>query len=178
MGTRSILSKETDVVSLVEVYDQGIVELEKCIQELHNIAMTTADRYWDFVNAHEDRSTDWDSKSSLQLSCYRRGNHIEIKWTAIKWYGSKGKRTSLRTPITKNPDTFAYHETKLKVHAKDWEFDMVKETELKMQLILRRAHHVVRGIMSLRNAKQVNRVTPIDGSPADLSDEPETDGND
>ena len=110
-----------------------------------------------------------------QLSVYRRGNHIEIKWTSIKWYGAKGKRTSLRTPITKNPDTFAYHETKLKVHAKDWEFDMVKETELKMQSIRRQAHHVVRGIMSLRNAKQVNRVTPIDGS---LSDEPESDGND
>ena len=54
MGARSILSKETDVVSLVEVYDQGIVELEKCVQELHNISMNVADRYWDFVNAHED----------------------------------------------------------------------------------------------------------------------------
>ena len=51
----------------------------------------------------------------------------------------------------------------------------MKETELKMQSIRRQAHHVVRGIMSLRNAKQVNRVTPIDGS---LSDEPESDGND
>ena len=175
MGARSILSKETDVVSLVEVYDQGIVELEKCVQELHNISMNVADRYWDFVNAHEDKGKGWDSKSALQLSVYRRGNHIEIKWTSIKWYGAKGKRTSLRTPITKNPETFDYHETKLKVHAKDWEFDMVKETELKMQSIRRQAHHVVRGIMSLRNAKQVNRVTPIDGS---LSDEPESDGND
>ena len=56
---------------------------------------------------------------------------------------------------------------KLKPFAKDWEFDMVKETELKMQTIRRQAHHVVRAIMSIRNAKQVNRVTPIDGLSAD-----------
>ena len=69
MGARSILSKETDVVSLVEVYDQGIVELEKCVQELHNISMNVADRYWDFVNAHEDKGRDGTQRAPYSCLC-------------------------------------------------------------------------------------------------------------
>ena len=151
----------------MQVYEDGNAALEKCIDELHHKAMIVADAYWDFVNAKEKTTSGWESKSSLQLSCYRRGNHIEIKWSGIKWYGAKTARRNIRVPIQKNKDTMIHPDAKLKPFAKDWEFDMVKETELKMQTIRRQAHHVVRAIMSIRNAKQVNRVTPIDGLSAD-----------
>lgn len=178
MGARFIHGNKTDVGYEMQSYENAIVMLEKCVDELHNQAESIATKYWDFVNGYEKKSTGWESRSSMQLSCYRRGNHIEIKWTGIKWYGSKGKRTSLRIPITKNPELFSYHETKLKVHSKDWEFEMVKETELKMQSIRRQAHHVVRAIMSIRNAKQVNRVTPIFENESNDSPEPDSSDKD
>lgn len=145
----------------MQIYEDGIAALVKCIDELHNEAETFAAKYWDFVNFYEKKTSGWESRSALQLSCFRRGNHLEIKWTGVKWYGSKAKRTSLRIAIAKNSETFSYHESKLKVHAKEWEIEMVKETELKLQSIRRQAHHVVRAIMSIRSAKQVNRQTPI-----------------
>jgi len=139
-------------------YEEAIAALQRCIDGLHDQAMIAADAYWDFVNAAEDKMTGFEGKSTLQLTCMKKGNHLEIKWSAVEWYGPRGKRQRTLKSIPKNTIQFSYTHTSLKKHAKDWEWETVVETERKMQLIRKQAHHVVRAIMSLRNAKQVVRM--------------------
>ena len=75
----------------------------------------------------------------------------------IRWYGPANKRVRVRSTIERDKVSFSYKESQLKLYAKEWELNLVKETELIMQSIRRQNHHLVRAIMSIRNAKQVRR---------------------
>ena len=141
----------------MDSFEQSIAAIEAAINELHDEAMTAADAYWDGVTAHEKRGTGLDSRSSLELSCSKRGNNLLIQWKGVKWYGPTNKRTRIRVAIARDKEALTYPDKSLKQYAKDWEWEMVKETELIMQSIRRQNHHLVRAIMSIRNAKQVRR---------------------
>lgn len=142
----------------MDSFEQSIAAIEAAINELHGEAMTAADAYWDRVTAHEKRSTGLDGKSSLELSCSKRGNNLLIQWKGVKWFGPTNKRVRIRAAIAREKETFTYPDKSLKQFAKEWEWEMVKETEMIMQSIRRQNHHLVRAIMSIRNAKAVRRV--------------------
>lgn len=151
------MSKPMDLGVCVKAYDEALAALVRCIDELHEVGMAAATAYWDFVRREEARRPGYENRTSLELSCYRRGNHIEIKWSHIKWFGKTGSRTKVRTPLRRGTETFAYHENTLKAHAKEWEWEMVKETEQKMAIIRQSARHVVRAIISMRSAGKVDK---------------------
>ncbi|QPS78493.1 MULTISPECIES: conjugative transfer protein MobI(A/C) [Delftia] len=142
----------------MEGHDKGIESLEAIVTDLYDEAMRIADHYWDTVTAHERRATGYESRSALELSCVKRGNNLQIVWKGIKWYGSKANRTRTRIAIARDSKNMTYTDAELKKHAKDWEWEVVRETELQMQSIRRQAYHLVRAIMSIRAAKAVKRV--------------------
>jgi len=136
---------------------------------LHDQALRASDAYLSFVDHMERKSDTVDKHSNIQLSVTRKGNHLEIKWTGIKWYGPRGKRVSKWIPIQKNKEKQSYSLDKLKPHTQEWELDMVLMTEEKMTRIRRKASHLVKGIMGIRNAM---RVSKADGDAAvDIEDD-------
>ena len=142
----------------MDMFEDGVKAIEGLIEGLHDEAMRAADRYWDFVNDHEKRMSGMEHRSNLELSCSKRGNNIQILWKQVRWYGPANNRARKRATIEKDKTNFVYSDSVLKQHAKQWEWDMVKETELTMQSIRRQNHHLVRAIMSIRSAKSVRRV--------------------
>ena len=138
------------------MYATAIQHLESCLGHLHDQAALLADDYMAFVDHVEGKSTGWESRSALQLSCTRKGNHLDLKWTGVKWYGPKNARTSVRIAIKRNAE-LAYTSEKLKVYAKSWEIDKVIETEKQLHIIRRKAKHLVKAIMSVRNAMRVSK---------------------
>lgn len=138
--------------------DECIKNIESCIDDLHSLAYNVADRYWLFVNEHESKNTGTDSYSNLELTCGKKGNHLKVRWQAIEWHGRKNARSRIRLPIARDEENMTYQKSVLKSKAKDWEWPMVKETELQLQSIRRQAHHLFRSNMSIRSAKQVRRV--------------------
>ena len=134
------------------LYERAIEGLELCIGELHDQAVRVADEYMKFVDSVEAKSTGWESRSALQLSCTKKGNHLDLKWTGIKWFGPRNARTSLRMKIQRNAETLAYTQDKLKLYAKEWEISSVLAAEEKLQVIRRKGKHIVKAIISVRNA--------------------------
>ena len=156
----------------MEQYDKAIDGLAACIGALFDQAMLVAEDYWNFVNKMEGRQTGRDSKSSLQLSCQLKGNHIEAKWSGIKWYGQKASRYSLRVPIPKSKTTSSYAKNKLKEFSKEWEWDKVCEAEEKLTAIRRQQHHVVRAILLIKASKKLSESAPtIDSPDADFHEQ-------
>ena len=143
----------------MESMERSIEVLEEAIQALHHEAMVVADRYWLFVNQHAKQSTGLDARSNLELACGKKGNHLEIKWQSIAWYGPKDKRARIRKTIAKDVINLTYPDKGLREHAKDWEWPMVKLTEMQMRSIRRQAHHLVRAIMAIRSAKSVRKIS-------------------
>jgi vacuolar-type H+-ATPase subunit H len=161
----------------MEDYERAVDALEACVDALYEQAMRVAEEQWGFTQERSERYEGWENKTSLQLSCVKEGNHLNIKWTGVRWYGKAGKRKMVREAIPRRKDALTYTESALRKHAKDWEIEKVLETEKKLESIRRQAHHIVRAIMSIRSAKKVNRVTPIfdvSEDDSDENDEPES----
>ena len=123
--------------------------------ELYDQAVIAAEDYMTFVDRQEAKATGWESRSTLQLSCVRRGNHLDLKWTGVRWYGSKNNRKMVRVRITTVGETMSYSKDKLSLFAKEWEIDKVMETEAKLHVIRRKAKHIVKAIVNTRNAIRV-----------------------
>ena len=134
--------------------------------ELYDQAVIAAEDYMTFVDRQEAKATGWESRSTLQLSCVRRGNHLDLKWTGVRWYGSKNNRKMVRVRITTVGDTMSYSKDKLTPFAKEWEIDKVMETEAKLHVIRRKAKHIVKSMMYVRNAVKVYKATGGDGGDA------------
>ena len=83
-----------------ERYEDAMTALEACIMDLYDQAVIAADDYMAFVDREEARATGWESRSALQLSCVRRGNHLDLKWTGVRWYG---QRTIARWFVYESP---------------------------------------------------------------------------
>lgn len=149
---RSIHGKHMEQPSSDEsVYALAMDAIEACSRTLFDDAVRIQDDYLSFVDGVEAKAKGWESRSNLQLSCTKKGNSLDLKWTGIKWYGPKANRVSMRVPIKKNSDGFSYGTDKLKVYAKDWELDKVVETEKKLQVVRRKAKHLVNAAASIRN---------------------------
>ncbi|BEU98872.1 hypothetical protein ACDW_45780 (plasmid) [Acidovorax sp. DW039] len=143
--------------------------LETCIMELYNQAVTAADDYMAFVDREEARATGWESRATLQLSCVPRGNHLDLKWTGVRWYGPKNNRKMARVRITTVGETMSYSKDKLTPFAKEWEIDKVMETEAKLHAIRRKAKHIVKSMTYVRNALKVYKANG--GGDEDISEE-------
>ncbi|MDP1573055.1 MAG: conjugative transfer protein MobI(A/C) [Pseudomonadota bacterium] len=137
-------------------HDEAIAALERRIDALHARAYTIVEQHWSYVREMEGRLPGWENKSSLQVRCAaKNGNSIRIDWCGIKWYGSKakGNRKPTRTYIGKPKGSYAYTLSKLKALARDWEAFKVEETENQLCDIRREASHLVKAIISVRNAR-------------------------
>ncbi len=139
---------------------EAIQAVERCIEELYNQAAEITDDYLSFVDGVEAKSKGWESRSNLQLSCIKKGNHLDIRWVGIKWYGQKNKRTSLRVTLKKHPQKLSYGSDQFKPFAKEWEIEKVVETEKILALIRRKNKHLVRSIMSIRAATKIDAANP------------------
>lgn len=144
------------------MYAASTAALERCIGDLYDQAIEVADSYMGFVDGVEANAKGWQSRSTLQLSCTRKGNHLDLKWTGVRWYGKQSARTSIRVHIAKNATTLGYTEDKLKAFAKEWEIAEVMKAEQKLQVIRRQARHIVKAIISVRNAVKVAKANPGD----------------
>lgn len=140
-------------------FDNAAQALELIITDLHDEAMRVADLYWARVAEHEKQMTGFDNRSQLELSVTRRGNNLQLKWEMVRWYGPKADRRRIRTPIRRDAETKCYNDSALKSVAREWEWPIVREAEMQLASIRRQAHHIVRAIMSLRNANQVRNAT-------------------
>ena len=136
-------------------HDEAIAILERRIDALHDRAYKIVEWHWNYVRDMERRLPGWENKSSLQVRCTKEGNSIRLDWCGIKWYGSKakGNRKPVRTYIGKPKAAFGYTLSKLKAMARDWEADKVQETENSLADVRREASHLVKAIISVRNAK-------------------------
>ena len=137
------------------LYEDAIQGLERCIEVLYGQAMVAADEYMSFVDRVEAKATGWESRSTLQLSCTRKGNHLDLKWTGIRWFGQKNNRQSIRVRIAINEESMTYAKDRLNTFAKEWEIDEVMKTEKKLRSIRRKAKHIVKAIINTRNAIRV-----------------------
>lgn len=155
----------------VNLYQASIEALETCIGELYDQAADVSGAYLKFVDHVEANAKGWQSRSTLQLSCTRKGNHLDLKWTGVKWYGKQSARTSIRVSIPKNTTTMAYTEDKLKVFAKEWEIEEVMKAEQKLQVIRRKSRHIVKAIISVRNAIRVAKANSETDMPEDEDQE-------
>lgn len=111
------------------LYEDAIQGLERCIEVLYGQAMVAADEYMSFVDRVEAKATGWESRSTLQLSCTRKGKHLDLKWTGIRWFGQKNNRQSIRVRIAINEESMTYAKDRLNIFAKEWEIDEVMNTE-------------------------------------------------
>ena len=137
------------------LYEDAIQGLERCIAVLYGQAVIEAEEYMKFVDGVEAKATGWESRSTLQLSCTRKGNHLDLKWTGIRWFGPKNNRQFIRVRIAINEETMTYARDRLKTFAKEWEIDEVVKTEKKLQSIRRKSKHIVKAIVNTRNAIRV-----------------------
>ncbi|MFC7462067.1 conjugative transfer protein MobI(A/C) [Hydrogenophaga defluvii] len=137
------------------VYAAAMAALEACIADLYDQAVDAAEDYMRHVDTNEAKAKGWAERSNLQLSCTRKGNHLDLKWTGIRWYGGKNDRQNRRHTIPKNKETQAYSTAKLLEYSKDWEKDVVLETERKLQIIRRKAAHFVKAIIAMRHVHQI-----------------------
>ena len=142
----------------MEVSDYGevIATLEGLVKELHTKAYKIVESHWMYIREMEGRLPGWENKSKLQVRCAKlEGNSIRVDWCEIKWYGSKAKgdRKSIRVHIVKPKGSHLYTLTKLKALARDWEAAKVEETEYRLSDIRREASHLVKAIISIRNAR-------------------------
>ena len=137
------------------LYEDAIQGLERCIAVLYGQAVIEAEEYMKFVDGVEAKATGWESRSTLQLSCTRKGNHLDLKWTGIRWFGLKNNRQFIRVRIAINEETMTYARDRLKTFAKEWEIDEVVKTEKKLQSIRRKSKHIVKAIVNTRNAIRV-----------------------
>ena len=116
------------------LYEDAIQGLERCIAVLYGQAVIAAEEYMKFVDGVEAKATGWESRSTLQLSCTRKGNHLDLKWTGIRWFGQKNNRQSIRVRIAINEESMTYAKDRLNTFAREWEIDEVMKTEKKASI--------------------------------------------
>lgn len=144
------------------MHDAALESLENCFHDLHKTAVGVVSDHWEQILAIEKKSTHWTDKSTLQLASYRLGNHIQLKWVGIRWYGAAKTRKTVKVNITRSKGDLTYTMAKLKPWCKEWELPIVEETERKLTIVRRQAFFLTRSIMALRNAKAIATNSPIE----------------
>lgn len=101
----------------------------------------------------EDKDTSWSNRSILRLGSHKAGNHLQVKWYTMKWYGKGSTRRSIKGVIRKSPNEDTYSLAQLKEVAKEWEWPLVEKTEMQLGMLRRQAGFVVKALTSLRYAQ-------------------------
>lgn len=129
--------------------------LEECLHDLHRQAAAIVDEHWAQVLKHERGAKSWEDKSRLQLASHRKGNHIQLKWIGIRWFGVGSNRKSVKVSIKRTGRDLSYSKAALNQWAREWEIDIVMETEAKLTSIRRQAAHYVKAITAARFANAI-----------------------
>lgn len=138
------------------------------MQEAHESAKESLVGYLDtihgqmeaLVTAHlaacdqlETQKTDWKDRSILRLGMHKSGNHLQVKWFTIKWYGKGTARKSVKGSIRKSPNEDTYSMAQLREKAQEWEWPLVEATEIRLGILRRQASFVAKALTSLRYAQ-------------------------
>ena len=156
------------------MYKTAFDALEMCLHDMHLKAIAVVDSHWKQVMAMDKRAKTWEEKSRLQLSSFRSGNSLQLKWIGVEWHGRSTSRRQVKTSIPRTGGEFGYSMAKLKKWAKDWELPIVEATEIELQSLRKQAHFIVRGIVALRNAQFIDlkrQGVDTEANPEDVSDE-------
>lgn len=145
--------------------------LEACMFDLHRAASEAVFEHWEQIKAREKLSTSWEDRSNLSVAAHRKGNHIQAKWIGIKWYGKGGARRQLKVNIARSRVDLSYSMAKLSPWAREWEVPIVEETERKLTSIRKQAYHLVRAIMAVKNAAQIEKNQPIEEAESESADD-------
>lgn len=145
--------------------------LEECLHDLHKQAVAIVDEHWSQVLEHERGAKSWEDKSRLQLATHRKGNHIQLKWIGIRWFGVGSNRKSVKVSIKRTGRDLSYSKAALNQWARDWEIGIVMDTESKLTSIRRQASHYVKAITSARYAIAIATKSPLPVEEDDLDAE-------
>lgn len=121
-------------------------QLEKHVDELGEQAMAAAERYYRF-REETGKDMDWPLKSVLLPRVRKHGNSVTIEWYKWRWFrgaSNKNGRKGVAEYIPKPRNTRAYQMSKLLEHAKDWEREMVEQTEKEFAAIRQQLWLVMR----------------------------------
>ena len=113
-------------------------------------------RHFDLVMA-ENKNKDWENRSALYPVTRVRGFGLTANWYEVKWYGNKaaGTRRMNKKLIHKPKGSHSYTFAKLESHSQPWEVDMVREVEVGLAEIRRKAAVVSKALLYL---KQLDRL--------------------
>jgi len=113
-------------------------------------------RHFDFVMA-ENKNKEWENRSALYPVTRVRGYGLTANWYEVKWYGNKaaGTRRMNKKLIHKPKGSHSYTFAKLESHSQPWEVDMVREVEVGLAEIRRKAAVVSKALLYL---KQLDRL--------------------
>jgi hypothetical protein len=140
---------------MTHTYEEIKTAIVARIDEVYEIAYSLVIAHWDQVKERERGAKNWSDRSTLVLRCGRTGNSIRLDWSAIRWVGNKkqGSMKKYRLSIPKPRDNYRYSDKSLQRHARDWEWEMVKETEIRLAEIRREASLLAKGLTSIRHAE-------------------------
>ena len=140
-----------------ETFKEAMEALEGSLNTLHAKIVRVAERHYALVEAQEKSVTEWKDKGVLRLGTHRKGNHVQVKWYTIKWFGKGAARREVKASIRKSAKEDTFSMAHLKENAKEWEWPIVEKTELEMALLRKQASFVVKAMTSLRYASMAAR---------------------
>lgn len=141
----------------MESIEAMMASIEKRIDELEEMASSMVDRYWQQVLLFEKSNPGWENRSGLRLRCHRKGNHLRIEWTGLKWYRKNtGGFIPILKYISKGKSSHQYTLSKIFGYAKEWERPLIEETEKELALIRKESFFLNKAILSVRHAKAVS----------------------
>jgi hypothetical protein len=129
-------------------------EIEAHLDELFDEMSVVVAKYWNTVLKLEKEHPGPETRSILRVRCSKKENSIRADWYYVNWIGKgkDGKPYEKMGNITKPANSFAYTMSKLHKHAREWEKEIVEETELQLAEYREEVRHVVKMLISLRHA--------------------------
>lgn len=129
------------------------------LEKLHKLgsdAELLCKRHLEYVMA-ENKSRDWDNKSTLYAQTRMRGYGLTVNWYEVKWYGSKATKTRrmVKTLIRKPAKGHSYTPATLIKHTQPWEDDMVREVEAGLTDIRRKVSVLSKALLSLNQLERL-----------------------
>lgn len=133
-----------------------ITALQNMLNGLGSAAEDLCKGHLEFVMA-ENKSKDWDNKSSLYVKPRMRGYGLTCNWYEVKWYGKNdaGTRRMSKKLIHKPKSSHSYTIAKLESHSQPWEVDMVREVEAGLAEIRRKAAIVSKALLYLKQLERL-----------------------
>lgn len=134
---------------------KALVSLTAEIETLGSDAEGLCTRHLELVMS-ENKTKDWENKSTLYVQARIRGYGLTVNWYEIKWYGKKatGTRRMSKTLIKKPAKSYTYSMSVLERHAQPWEIDMVREIEEMLGRIRRRAIFISKAMAMLNRIEE------------------------